>query len=218
MKKIIFFLILGVIIFSGCVRKNEDTNNNQIISERITKINVTGTDFVCNMIGVKANAVGITGTDLGTWVVKERDGQRQLLCFFGDVISPQSLSGGSSAMLRADIPVNDCTTFSWITNTSNRFYEPIVSKRVVGDESTVPSGAIQINDTIYLFAQRITKWGEDYNPETTDGYGVLFKDIGENNFEEIFSWNTNQRHLNTVPVLGNLSTGEEVVFMAITGK
>lgn len=220
-KKIIavIALLLAVasllLFLSGCT---ENANNyNGTIAEENTKIHIAKTDFVCDLIGVKANAIGIRGTDLGVWAIKEEEDEKYLLCFFGDVITTESLSGGSSALLKAEIPVDDCNGMNWVTDNAGRFFEPIISQRIDGDESTVPSGAIQLGDEMYLFAQRITKWGENFNPETTDGYGVLFKDSGDG-FQELISWDLNGLHLNTAPLLGKLPSGKEVVFMFLTGK
>ena len=165
--------------------------------------------YVCDLEGSKAAALGIKGTDLGIPV--SLPSLKSWWFLFGDVNGQKTAEGGS-AVLQAEAPF-DCSKTFWKTYPDGKYYQPLTSKRQPGDESTVPAGAIEVNGTLYIYAMRVDHWG---GPDATDAHGVLFKNQN-GKFIEVFSWPVNEKHVNTSPVMGELN-GQQVIFMAITGK
>ncbi|MFH1785467.1 MAG: DUF4185 domain-containing protein [Candidatus Micrarchaeota archaeon] len=211
MSRLVFTFVLLIFLFGCCQYFNKPDDGGQIIinSTNISQPDgLTEPEFVCELIDQKATNLEIKGSDLGiplerNWII------------FGDVFGTKLGSGGASAVLLTETPF-DCTKIQWMTN-GTRYYQPLKSKRQPGDESTVPAGAIEINGTLYLYSMRVDHWEEVLTPgDATIAHGILFKEQGDD-FVEVFSWPADEKHANTAPVFGELN-GEEVVFMAITGK
>lgn len=175
------------------------------------------TEFICNMVNENADAVGIYGTDLGIGAIHNN----KIWLLYGDTVNVQGTNVqniGASALATSGVPFQDCNNLIWenTINSEGEFFEPIDSLKTPGiDDSTVPGGAIEINNDFYIFAQRITNWNSHNSPAT--GYGVLFKENSERKFDEITKWGQDGIHLNTAPVIGFLD-GKQVIFMATTAR
>jgi len=178
----------------------------------------TAPSFVCNLMDDRAVGLGIGGADLGVSVV---DGSK-LWTIFGDTASigppaagPASrpLVGASSA-IESQLPFN-CSSYSWLTTSSGKFYQPLHSAREKGvDESTVPAGAITLNGTIYMYAMQVNHWGAP----STVAHGVLFKEQADGTFTELTRWPMNQLFVNAAPVAAELPDGTSAIFVATTGQ
>lgn len=189
----ILFLIIGM-IFSDAFILDDETVRKEI-NEIIDDDNVLNCTFVCNLIDERANEVGIKGTDLG--VGMERNDEIWLL--FGDVVGTTIFKGGASAV--AILPKQrdfDFTKMEWKLDENGNYYQPLHSRRVYGDASTVPAGGVEIDGRAYIFAMRVIWW--NHGPAQTHAYGVLFRENENGEFEEIFNWSTDEIHVNTAPV------------------
>ena len=179
----------------------------------------TGPTFICNLMDQRALALGIGGADLGVSVV---DGSK-LWMIFGDTasIGPAAAGPGSrrlvgaSSAIESQLPFN-CSSYSWLTTSSGKFYQPLHSARKAGiDESTVPAGAITLNGIIYIYSMQVNHWGA---PSQADAHGVLFKEQAKGTFTELTSWPMNQLFVNTAPLAAELPDGTPVIFLATTAQ
>jgi hypothetical protein len=178
--------------------------------------------FVCNFIDDRAKALGIGGADTGTPLVNGS----QLLLIFGDIkgIVSSPTAGalpvvGSSAVIARNVsqPPSDCSSYSWLTS-RGKFYEPIHSARKAGsDSSTVAQGVISVKSTNYVYATRVEYWADKSPTHLTIAHGVLFKQTA-GSFTEVARWPTDQLHVNTAPVAGQLPNGTQAIFMVTSGK
>ncbi|MBI5621431.1 DUF4185 domain-containing protein [Candidatus Falkowbacteria bacterium] len=168
-------------------------------------------EFLCNLVGADARAIGIAGTDLGIGFIRNNS----LLLFFGDVNGgPDNKNIAASAVAiapKSDTPA--CADFIWSK------FQPLKSAKQIGtDISTVPSGVIQIGDAVYIFAMRMMNW-DFLNKKGNHGYGMLFKSKGSDNFQSTHTlWAKDSLHMNTAPVLGTLPDGAPVVYLYLTGE
>jgi hypothetical protein len=180
----------------------------------------TAPSFVCNLMDDRAAALGIGGADLGVSVV---DGSK-LWTIFGDTAStgPAAAGPGSrrlvgaSSAIGSQLPIN-CSSYSWLTTSSGKFYQPLRSARKVGiDESTVPAGAITLNGTRYIYSMQVNHWGS--NSEGTHAHGVLFKEQVNGTFAELTDWAMDQLFVNAAPLAAELPDGTPVIFLATTAQ
>ena len=117
---------------------------------------------------------------------------------------------GSSSVVESAAPF-DCSAFVWDI-TGGKYYQPLASSRKTGvDESTVPAGAIEINNTEYLYSMRVNLWGD-----VTHAHGVLFKRDGGGPFVEAAEWPVDGLFVNAAPVQGRLPDGTDAIFVAVT--
>ena len=178
----------------------------------------TGPTFICNLIDDRAVALGIGGADLGVSVVFGS----KLWLMFGDTrgTGPGPPSGGlpavgSSSVIESQLPF-DCSSYSWLTS-DGKFYQPLHSAREAGsDESTVPAGAITLDDSIYIYSMQVNEWGSWLGG--THAHGVLFKEMANGNFTELTRWPMDKLFVNTAPVAAELPGGTPVIFLATTAQ
>ena len=187
-SKNILFIFVSIIlllnIFNGCIRDNFGQSDN-----------VLDCMFICNLIDERANDVGIKGTDLGVGV--ERDNEIWLI--FGDVVGMNILKNGASAVaLLSKDKVFDFSRLTWKMDEDGNYYKPLHSKRVYGDVSTVPAGAVEIDGIMYIYAMRVEWW--NHGPKQTHAWGVLFRENETNEFHEVFNWSRDER-VNNAPIL-----------------
>jgi len=157
--------------------------------------NVLDCVFICNLIDERANNVGIKGTDLGVGVEKDDE----IWLVFGDVVGTTIFKGEASAV--ALLPKEkyfDFSMLTWKIDENGDYYKPLHSKRVYGDVSTVPAGALEIDDTMYIYAMRVEWWNDA--PKQTHAMGVLFKENETGDFYEVFNWSKDER-VNNAPIL-----------------
>ncbi|RLF40826.1 MAG: hypothetical protein DRN12_04565 [Thermoplasmata archaeon] len=187
-SKNILFIFVSIIlllnIFTGCIWSNFRQSDN-----------VLDCVFICNLIDERANDVGIKGTDLGVGV--ERDNEIWLI--FGDVVGMNILKNGASAVaLLSKERDFDFSRLTWKIDENGNYYKPLHSKRVYGDVSTVPAGALMVDDTMYIYAMRVEWW--HHGPKQTHAWGVLFRENETGGFYEIFNWSRDER-VNNAPIL-----------------
>jgi hypothetical protein len=181
-----------------------------------------GPTFVCNFIDDRAKALGIGGADTGTPLVNGS----QLWLIFGDIkgIVSSPTAGalpvvGSSAVIERNVlqPAIDCSSYSWLTS-RGKFYEPIHSARKVGsDSSIVAQGVISAKTNNYVYATQVEYWANKSPTNLTIAHGVLFKQTA-GSFTEVARWPTDQLHVNTAPVAGQLPDGTQAILMVTFGK
>lgn len=204
-------------------------------------------EFISHLTDEKATAAKIGGTDIGLGVARGTD---KIWFLFGDT-SFKNEHAGASAVAVSSYPYCDkdeCPDIEW-KMFGNKFFEPLTSSKIVGsDMSTVPAGAVEINNKLYIFATRMTEWefqnlkdckeqngvmsgakcqskkqynaAEGYNGTgETHAYGLLFKETATGSFAETgVKWDLDGLHLRTAPVKGKLANGDPVIYMAITGN
>ncbi len=169
-----------------------------------------GPTFVADLMGEKAAAAGIRGADLG---IPLMDGTNMWLVF-GDTKAVPPARDGAGSVLESPVPF-DPQSASW-KSSKEGFYSPLRSARAEGsDVSTVPTGAIAIGGTRYIFAMQVEHWGKGAEP--TRAHGVLLRQDGEG-FSEAARWKTDGLHVNTAPLLSKLPDGTDAVFMYVTGR
>ncbi len=121
---------------------------------------------------------------------------------------------GASSAIESQLPFN-CSSYSWLTTSGGKFYQPLLSSRKPGDELTVPAGAITLNGTIYIYSMQVDKWG---STNQADAHGVLFKRVVNGPFTELTRWPMDKLFVNTAPVAAELPDGTPVIFLATTAQ
>jgi hypothetical protein len=178
----------------------------------------TGPTLICNLMDHRAETLGIGGADLGVSVMVGS----KLWLMFGDTrgTGPGPPSGGlpavgSSSVIESQLPFG-CSSYSWLTS-DGKFYQPLHSTRKAGsDESTVPAGAITLDDSIYIYSMQVNEWGS--GSEGTHAHGVLFKEKANGTFAELTRWPMDKLFVNTAPVAAELPDGTPVIFLATTAQ
>ena len=201
-------------------RKGGGLENGSAFLEKPVKLTLESkSSMICRMVGTNSSLeVGIWGADLGVPVVTTINGNSVVAFLFGDVFSPSG--GGANAIAYADQPLNGCPNLKWVTR-AGKFAEMWSSRRLDGvDASTVPAGAVEINGVLYVYAMRVTHWKKKLlQNDTTHAYGVLFKRTADGEFAETdVKWDLDYKFVNVAPVVGELPSGEKVVYLLASGK
>ena len=84
------------------------------------------------------------------------------------------------------------------------------------DESTVPAGAITLNDTTYIYSMQVNHWGS--NSQGTHAHGVLFEQHPDGTFVGLIDWPVDNLFVNTAPIAAKLPDGTPAIFMATTAQ
>lgn len=197
-------------------------------------------EMVQRMVGPSTEAVGISGTDLGTPFRFVREGKPCLGFIFGDVSGKGRLkpAEGEPAGQEPRLPPNTCSnalaftydlqaadglTLQWVTDAEGLYKEVYTAKREdYVDSSTVPGGAFSLGDTIYAYLMQMIHWASHKDP---GNYGrcLLVKSTDEGDSFEVVpgvTWGLDGHFVNVSPVVGPAPEGpnREVVYLFGSGR
>lgn len=133
--------------------------------------------------------------------------------FTNNILSAYQGVGLSNPGLANDQQSLPCPEINWQTKTNGgpEEYFPLIEP-----DSTVPAGAIGLDNTIYVFMMDVTSWTE---PATARSILVKSKDNGQT-FDFIWKWNIDNKFVNISPIVGPdpVDPTKEVVYLVGSGK
>lgn len=200
MKKLLS-LLLSVFIFGGCLlaacndtpsNKGEMENyvaENDVIKS-VTKVgSITGTKSEWNDT---VTGAGVAGTDLSIPVYDSIN--ERMLLFFGDTFSEQVKGEGSGrgnwrsnvCAYSSDFDLSDGLKLDgWLTQGGRELAKQIIPSMMTDgfEMTTIPTGAIEIGGTLYVFYMSVRSWG--VNGEWWVNYCGVVKSSDGETFERI---------------------------------
>ncbi len=198
------FLTLGSWIVYGLFFATNAQSIYLVLQPRTTE-SFADLELVCNLFTPASRSIGIYGGDLGTSFLRDN----KIFFTLGDVSGPLPLGRFSSlvsdnrhsnAIGSAGLKDFNCSSINWFGDGFGSFLEIIESRRVFGDASTVPTGGISLNGTIYLFMMRMHDWLQ----KPAEAESILLKslDDGLSFVEVVFLDNSfSSRFVNVAPIL-----------------
>jgi len=182
---------------------------NQVLSKK--DLTENHTKMICRLMGegkTETNEGNSWDGDLG--ITFNHNNQLYLLTGdtgTGDIFAPNAMAYSS------DVSPSDCLDFNWSvkSNGGPKFFFPIIDPA-----STVPGGAISIDDTIYIFMMDVLRWEQ---PVIARSLLIKSDDNGQN-FSTVWRDEPDSKFINISPVLGEHPSipNKQVVYMIASGK
>ena len=246
-KKIIKGFLTAILpvcfTFGGCgisssQSEEEETENPNLVSENSV---VKSVREVGSITGRKSawndtiTGAGVGGTDLGIPVYDSKN--NRMMIFFGDTFSGQTAGAGSGfndwrsnvCAYSTDFDLSDGLKLDgWVTKEGRELAKQMIpsSKTDNYEMTTIPTGAVELNGTIYTFYMSVRHWGA--NGEWWVNYCGLMKstDGGENysRVEDVYftgikdETTMNLMNLDSASVKDHYAPGFSQVWPMISGE
>lgn len=169
------------------------------------------TNLICRLMGqgkTQDNTGDIWEGDLGASFIYDS----KLHLITGDTGSGANFAPNAMATT-SDTNAADCLDLSWSTNEQGGPTPPFP---LIEPDSTVPSGAISINGTIYVFMMDVTDWTHPAKARSL----LVKSENGSQSFFQVWENEVDRKFVNIAPVIGNhpLEQNKQAVYLVASGQ